>query len=104
MSVIDTLKAPGVASSTVDFIVEVSCEPGFELAVFCPATLGAVAQTGTTAVMYQAGTEVIRSVDDASQNVIGEKFNSLKQLAMIPSWFTADVSNAQLAYYNDTMV
>lgn len=95
MIVIDTLKAPGVASSTVDFIVEVAAEPGFELAVVAPATLNATAVNGTTAIQWQSGSEPIVSVaSDASQSVIGEKFNSLKQLAMVPGWFIGDLNNA----------
>lgn len=92
MTVIHALRSPGVASSTIDFLVEVSAEPGFELACFCPATLDGMQPNGVADVTYQSGA-VVPSVSDASQNVIGEKFNSLKQLMMIPSWTSVDINN-----------
>lgn len=92
LTVVNALRAPGVAASTIDFLVEVSAMPGFDFACFSPATIGGMLPTGTIAATYQSGS-MVADTDDASQNVIGEKFNSLKQLAMIPAYNTFDPAN-----------
>jgi len=95
LTVVNALRAPGVAASTIDFLVEVSAVPGFEFACFSPATIGGMLPTGTISATYQSGS-IVPDADDASQNVIGEKFNSLKQLAMIPAYNTFDPANNSL--------
>lgn len=92
MTVVSPLRAPGVCASTIDFLVEVSAEPGFDFACFCPSMIGAMQPSGPIAVTYQSG-EMVATTDDSSQNVMGEKFNSLKQLAMIPSYTTGESTN-----------
>lgn len=103
MSIINQLRAPGIAASTVDYLVEVSAVEGFEFACLAPATLGAVQPGAGTinpsfqsGIVFQSGQVMVNHTDDASQNVIGEKFMSLKQLAMVPSWFVADLANNSL--------
>lgn len=118
MTVVNPLRAPGIAADTIDFLVEVSAAPGFEFACFTPATLGALVPNGLpvptyaggaapqsgqsgliadlVGVSYQSGVTASVITDDASQNVIGEKFNSLKQLAMIPSYTVNELANNSL--------
>lgn len=100
MSIVNQLRAPGVAASTIDFLVEVSAVEGFELACFCPATIGGLQPTGAINATYQSGAsselKLFDKVDDASQNIIGERFLSLKQLAMIPAFAGGDIANAAI--------
>lgn len=100
MIVVNNLRSPGQAASTVDFVVTVAAEPGFEFAVIAPATLGGLDNLGVASVTYQSGkTPIVEHASDTSQNVIGEIFNSAKQLAMVPSWYTTDVANATYSVY-----
>lgn len=91
MTVVNSLRAPGVSASEVDFMVEVSAEPNFEFACYCPSMLDGLSNSGNTDIVYQSG--ISATVNDASQNAIGERFMSLKQLAMIPSWSNAELAN-----------
>jgi hypothetical protein len=93
MHVVNALRAPIGASTTIDYIVEVSALPGFEFAVHNPGTMTGPSPTGTVTVTYQSGLNATLK-DDSSQHIVGEKFMSLKQLMMIPSWFVFDVGNA----------
>lgn len=93
MEVIQPLRTNGVAPSVVDFMVEVCAMPGFEFAGPCPSTMQGVPRTGTVAISYQSGLSLGPTSDTSSQMVIGEKFNSVKQVAMQPDFYTLDVAN-----------
>jgi hypothetical protein len=77
-------------STTVNYLVEVAAEPGFELAAVVPSNMArvntntglAVLQSGTTPLVT-SGTER-QPVVAPSATIIGEHIKSLKQLAMIP--------------------
>jgi hypothetical protein len=100
MVVVNPLRSPGPAASTIDFLVSVAAEPGFEFAVIAPATLGGLDTAGLADVTYQSGkVSIVQTTTDTSQNAIGERFHSLKQLAMVPGWYTADVANATYSVY-----
>lgn len=96
MMVVNSLRSPGNTASTIDFMVEVAAEPGFEFAVVAPSMLDGIAPSGTPTITFQSGVSIAKKTNDASQNVIGERFHSLKQLAMIPDWIVGDVNNAQI--------
>jgi hypothetical protein len=96
-------------STSIDFIVRVSARDDFEFAVpvppsFCPVATNigeAFLQSGYDKMDNQAiyndfgGDPIV----ETSANIIGEKFNSLKQLAMIPTWFNAAVGSPGIAEY-----
>lgn len=101
MIVVNPLRVTGNAPTRVEFMVEVSAEPGFEFAVPKPSLIAPVGRTGVPAPKYQSGLEqnspdipIADALDSTSQHVIGEKFNSLKQMMMMPDWTYFDVSNA----------
>lgn len=82
MSVMDPLLAPSVVASAVSFMVEVRPSPGFELAV---PMGGRYTPVRTTAARFQSG-KMLDVIDlDSSQHTVGEKFNSVKQLIMLPN-------------------
>lgn len=96
VNVISPLNAPTNASGSIDMMVFVEAMPGFEFAGITPSTLhphnprsNHTAQTG---IYLQAGG--VTNIDDASQRVIGEVFKSVKQVAMVPDYYTFDRANA----------
>lgn len=95
VQVVSPLNAPATASDVVDMLVYVQAQPDFEFAGVCPSMLDATdfrSNQITTGVYLQAGG--VSSKNDASEYVIGEKFRSVKQLAMIPDWHVLDAANA----------
>jgi len=82
MSVMDPLQASSVVSSVVPFLVEVRPNPDFEVAVPCG---GRYCSQRTVNARYQSGKVLDSISSDSSQFTIGEKFNSVKQLIMMPS-------------------
>lgn len=97
MTVIDPLIANGEAASTVDYLVEVCAMPDFEFAVSAPPSL--VPVNGSAGLAYlQSGMAGVGSSDEmVSEHTIGEKFTSLKQIMMIPSYIGADVANLSVS-------
>lgn len=96
MTVVAPLKSNVSVSSTVDFMVEVAALPGFEFAVPAPSIMAAVPETGTVSVSYQSGLSLAPAVEDISQQVIGERVTSVKQMIMMPDYFQQDVNNASV--------
>ncbi|APG78524.1 hypothetical protein 2 [Wenzhou picorna-like virus 31] len=95
VQVVSPLNSPSTAADSVDMLVYVEALPDFEFAGLCPSMLDATSfRSDNTAsgVYVQAGG--VASSSDASQYVIGEKFRSVKQLAMIPDWHVFDQANA----------
>lgn len=86
MTVVDPLQAPGVVSSTINFLVEVAGADDFELSV--PIGPLQPAYTQTIDVINQSGKMTSTISSDASQYTIGEAITSVKQLIQIP-WTTA---------------
>lgn len=90
------LNSPSTTANIIDMLVYVEALPGFEFAGLCPSMLDATDfrsdNTGNTGVYLQAGG--VKHSNDASQYVIGERFTSVKQLAMIPDWHVFDQTNA----------
>lgn len=82
MTVVDPLQAPGVVSSTINFIVEVAAADDFELA--CPLGPLQPAYTQTIDVINQSGVMTSTISADASQYTMGEAITSVKQLIQIP--------------------
>lgn len=96
MTVVAPLKANASVPGTVDFMVEVAAMPGFELAVPAPSIMAGVPETGTTVITYQSGLDLGPTITDMSQQVIGERFSSVKQIIMMPDYFPFDVVNASI--------
>lgn len=80
MQIMDPLVNNGESSSTVSFIVEVAALPGFYFAGVAGPLAPSHADLLDPVIEFQSG--VGGSAVDASQHSVGEKFNSLKQLAM----------------------
>ncbi|APG77375.1 hypothetical protein 2 [Shahe picorna-like virus 9] len=96
-------------STSIDFIVRVSARDDFEFAVPVPPSF-CVANTNFGEAFLQSGYGTMDNSEnydgfggdvsvEPSANIIGEKFNSLKQLAMIPTWFYALVPNITIAEF-----
>lgn len=110
MVVLNPLLASSTQISTsVDFLVRVSAREDFEFAAPVPPSFCTVA-TNNGDVFLQSGFDTMDNSDiveafapettmEASANIIGEKFNSLKQLAMIPTWFWQEIANLQIQDY-----
>lgn len=87
---ISPLNTPNTAASTIDMLVSVAAEPGFELSSVAPSNLDG-GGAGTYAV-YQSGVGGVEVIDTASEQAIGESFSSLKQLLLIPDYAQADLT------------
>lgn len=89
-------------SATISFIVEVSAGEDFEFSTYVPSSLARINATAGV-VELQSGIEFQSGVSasnvalpyavEPTATVIGEKFNSLKQLAMIPTFYSVDANN-----------
>ena len=82
LTVVDPLLITGETSNEVAFLVEVCAGPDFQLADYVGSGLGPCSTTAgaTSMVVYQSGL-----VDEGVEvYTSGERFNSVKQLAMIP--------------------
>lgn len=99
------------ASTTIDFMVEISALDDFEFAVPVPSSMARVTQTSGV-VIFQSGMEDIElqsGMDsmaaevapvvtvEPSATIIGEKFNSLKQLAMIPYFYAVQLAASSVS-------
>jgi hypothetical protein len=82
VSVMDPLQAPSVVSATVPFVVEVRPSDDFELAV---PMGGRYTSVPAASPRFQSGKMLDAISSDASQYTVGERFNSVKQLIMLPS-------------------
>lgn len=93
MEVMDPLLAPAVVGDSIDFLVEVSASPDFELASYrgpqFPVKQGDAVPVG---VEYQSGKVLSNYKDGVSQFTMGEQLASLKQLIMMPK--TNSISQA----------
>lgn len=95
MTIVDPILANGEASTAIDFMVEVCAGDDFEFACAVPPTLTPAAITGT--VTLQSGLGGVGEVPaNVSEYTVGEKFDSLKQLMMLPSYVGVDVANNAL--------
>jgi len=102
MTVLDPLQAPNMVAQSVNIVVEVSCLPGFELAIPCglqypPHPLGTpLAQSGRMV----ATTPDHTIGDRAAETCVGEKINSVKQLIMLPgvSGFSLPLTAVDYSY------
>lgn len=97
--VLAPLKVNASVSNILDFMVEVAALPDFEFAVPVPSMMSPVPEDGTVTITYQSG-EIVKVADDMSQQCIGEKVMSTKQIAMMPDYFTQDVANATIFRMN----
>ena len=86
LSVLDNLITTGESSSLVPYLVEVCAGDDFQLANYIGSGLGPCCTSGTNAlVVYQSGLESKQEVDPSVEAYTsGERFTSVKQLAMIP--------------------
>lgn len=100
MMVVVPLKGNATVPNTVDFMVEVAATPDFELAVPSPSLMAGVAPVGTASVTYQSGLDLSSAADDISQQVVGERFASVKQIIMMPDYFPQTVANNALFTMN----
>jgi hypothetical protein len=91
---ISALNSPTNASTAIDMLVYVHAAPGFEFAVVKPSMLDATnpRSNNVSGGIYQQSGGMIAD-DNASEYVVGEKFNSVKQLAMLPDWHVFDQAN-----------
>lgn len=97
MTVLDPLiTANNTAAGTINYVVEVCAMDDFEL--FAPTPPSYTPVPGRGVVVYQSGIAGVSSTQsDVAQYTSGEKFNSLKQLMMIPSYISYDVANLTFA-------
>lgn len=92
MTVMDPLLANGEAATTINYMVEVCAMPDFEYSFPCNTNVAAV--TGNSNIVFsQSGIGVSNSRETCEYGP-GEKFLSLKQMAMLPSYVTFDVAAA----------
>lgn len=95
LTVLDPLVATGETASAVDFLVEVKAEEDFQFG--CPAppmfAVSTPAPNSAAVTFYQSGLGGVQDIDDSvTQYTTGESILSFKTLAMIPSWFTVDIT------------
>lgn len=93
ITVLQPLRGNGTVSSAIEFMVEVCALPGFEFACPVNSMFNPVPFNGNTAITYQSGLAVSEEENSLAQQAIGEKFNSVKQLIMIPDYYSVDVAN-----------
>lgn len=98
--VLEPLRSNASVPSTVDFMVEVAAMPDFEFAIPVNSLMSPVPQLGTTAVALQSGAKIVSHREDMSQQVIGEKVHSIKQLIMMPDYVQADLVNNFITRWN----
>lgn len=96
LQVVSPLTANSVVPSTVNFMVEVCAQPGFEFAVNTSSLMSAVPGTGTVSVTFQSGLSELEVKNVASQQCIGEVFKSLKSLIQIPDYYVADIAGTTI--------
>lgn len=92
MQVMDPLVNNGESSSTITFIVEVAALPGFYFSGIGSPGQPAWSNPSPPNIEFQSG--VGGSYKDASQDSVGEKFLSVKQLIMYPTTRRNDIANA----------
>lgn len=97
MIVVQGLSANVSVPSTVNFMVEVSAVPGFELACVCPSMMAPVPSAGTVTLSYQSGLTPVKVESEACQQTVGESVKSLKTLMQMKDYFTVDLANASAA-------
>lgn len=103
MVVIDPLIANGEASTTVDFMVELCALPNFSFAHVTAPTIPIVGNHASF-VQQQSGLDTtglgadaeISTDRDPSMYTMGEKFLSLKQLAMIPCYTKLSIDSGTI--------
>lgn len=87
MVVMDPLVNTGETATTIDFLVELKAKDGFELANYSGSGLVPITSSTGTLIQLQSGLSAVGPVvDTVTQYTAGEKFNSLKQILMIPHW------------------
>lgn len=91
MIVVQPLSANVSVPSFVNFMVEVSAMPGFELACVCPSMMAPVPSAGVVTVSYQSGLTPVSVSDEANQQTVGEVVKSLKTLMQMPDHLTVDL-------------
>lgn len=96
MTVIDPLIANGEAASSIDYMIEVCAMPDFEFSVSAPPSLVPVNGAAGLAFLQSGMAGVGPSDEMVSEHTIGEKFMSLKQIMMIPSYIGSDVANLSI--------
>nr|QJZ28385.1 hypothetical protein 2 [Lactuca sativa dicistroviridae] len=94
MQIMDPLVNNGESSSVISFIVEVAAMPGFYFAGLAGPNIPAWCDDIDPTVQFQSG--VGGQTLDASQHSVGEKFTSLKQLAMCALTRRFDQANASI--------
>lgn len=95
MTVVDPLISNGESATTINYLVEVCAMPGFEFSF--PSAPNVAAVTGNSNIVFsQSGLGVSNSRPTA-EYAPGEKFMSLKQIAMMPTYSTFDVPAAGLS-------
>jgi hypothetical protein len=101
LSVVDPLIANGESSTVIDYMIEVSAGEDYELAHFVGSGLApVVAANNANVVQYQSGLSESSAI---TQYTTGEKFDSLKQVIMIPTvaaaTYTTNTCTLPMWYY-----
>lgn len=81
LTVLDPLQAPSVVSNSIDYLVEVKCNPDFEVSI--PTAVRYPAHANGTP-KYQSGRVVSTVASNVCELTVGESLNSVKQLISIP--------------------
>jgi hypothetical protein len=82
LSVLDRLVTSGATSNTVDYLVEVAAADNYELAGFVGSGLAPIATGQLNNIVVRQSGDIL---GDISAQTVGEKYESLKQLLMIPT-------------------
>ncbi|QIN96620.1 MAG: hypothetical protein 2 [Wei-like virus sp.] len=98
MHMIAPLNSPTNSASTIDMMVFVSALPGFEFAGLQGSIMDGVPFNSTPVVYTQSGGATLS--DDVSMDTIGERFTSVKQIAMVPDFHIGpDKANATISAF-----
>lgn len=105
LTVVQPMQFASTVSSTVNFLVEVAALDDFEVAVLgsvrtFPTAGTFESQCGASQFVEQVGLPTLYP-HDVAQNTVGERFNSIKQLIMLPKKTTiTDVMTSRKGAYS----
>jgi len=95
MHMVAPLNSPTNAASTIDMMVMASALPGFEFAGLQGSLMDGFSPLVVPNVYLQAGG--VDTLNDTSMDTVGERFTSVKQMAMVPNFHIGpDKANANV--------
>lgn len=85
MHIVDPIICPGTVAQVIHYLVEVKAAPGFRPASLGPLPYPIAGDCNNLSFVSQSG--AVSLYKDPDQHTVGERFNSIKQLIMVPSTF-----------------